>query len=313
MCDENLPERVLASAAKAVEGIIPVKSKSVYEKEYSRFIQWTNDNSVKTVNETVLLAYFQELTADFSPNSLWTKFSMLRKELMVKKVVNSAKKFSQLEAYLKQRSKGYQPKKSKVLTREQVLTFLKNASDESFLMIKVALVMGVFGACRRDELVKMKRSDVRDMGEHILVNIPASKNDKPRSFMVIEDNEMDALRLIRSYISRRPLHETNDRFFLCLRGGRCTAQPVGKNTIGAIPSKIATFLGLPDAKSYTGHCLRRTAATLHADAGGSVLNLKQLGGWKSSTVAEGYVDDSECSKRKNARLVSGVNKSVIFQ
>ncbi|KAJ3649587.1 hypothetical protein Zmor_021321 [Zophobas morio] len=85
-------------------------------------------------------------------------------------------------------------------------------------MIKVALVMVVFGACRRDELVKMKRNDVRDMGQHILVNIPASKNDKPRSFMVIEDNEMDALRLIRSYISRRPLDETNDRFFLCYVG-----------------------------------------------------------------------------------------------
>lgn len=167
-------------------------------------------------------------------------------------------------------------------------------------------MMGVFGALRRDELVKMRFTDVRDVGGHIIVNIPVTKTDKGRSFIIIEEDEMCALELIRQYISLRPEGVSDDRFFLCQKGKRCTSQPVGKNTFGKVPCKIAQYLGLADATVYTGHCLRRTSATLHSDAGGSMTGLMQLGGWKSSTVARSYVDDSECSKRENARLVAGV-------
>lgn len=35
-----------------------------------------------------------------------------------------------------------------------------------------------------------------------------------------------------------------------------------------------------------------------------VLSLKRLGGWKSSTVAEGYVDDSLNCKRNTDKLIT---------
>jgi len=60
-------------------------------------------------------------------------------------------------------------------------------------------------------------------------------------------------------------------------------------------------------KKYTGHCLRRTAATLHSDDGGSSDSLIRLGGWKSASVARTYVDDSDSSKKMNASLVSFVS------
>jgi hypothetical protein len=41
-----------------------------------------------------------------------------------------------------------------------------------------------------------------------------------------------------------------------------------------------------------GHSFRRSAATMVVDAGGDILTLKRAGGWKSSGIAEGYVDDS---------------------
>lgn len=56
---------------------------------------------------------------------------------MVKKKIKSSEKFLQLQAFLKQNQKGYKPKKSKVLSREQVLTFLRKAPNESYLMNKV--------------------------------------------------------------------------------------------------------------------------------------------------------------------------------
>lgn len=86
----------------------------------------------------------------------------------------------------------------------------------------------------------------------------------------------------------------------------------GQHTIGWTPKKIAKFLGLPDADLYTGHSFRRSAATMVVNAGGDLLILKCVGGWKSSTVAEGYIGESitqklEVSKKmfpSNARVSS---------
>lgn len=49
---------------------------------------------------------------------------------------------------------------------------------------------------------------------------------------------------------------------------------------------------------YTGHCFRRPSTTLLADSG-SILNMiKWHGGWKSSTVVEGFIEDSKEKKRE---------------
>lgn len=210
----DLPQGILLKAAKAVDALVPEKTRRTYEKEYFHFEAWLQKHCVDRVDETVLMAYFQDLSESYSPNSLWTKFSMLRKELIVHKKIRSNEKLITLQQFLKQIGKNYQPKKSKVLTREQVITFLKEAPDEKYLADKVVLVIGVFGACRRDELVKMKFSDVRDMGQYISIDIPQSKNGQARSFLVIEESEMCGLKLIREYLSLRPKGAPIDRFFV---------------------------------------------------------------------------------------------------
>ncbi|XP_026331776.1 hemicentin-1-like [Hyposmocoma kahamanoa] len=63
-----------------------------------------------------------------------------------------------------------------------------------------------------------------------------------------------------------------------------------------MPKEIAKFLNLPDPDLYTGHSFRRTSATLLADSGADLLTLKRHGGWRSSTVAESYVEDSVRNK-----------------
>ena len=78
----------------------------------------------------------------------------------------------------------------------------------------------------------------------------------------------------------------------------------GHNSIAQFPKKIATYLNLNNVNTYTGHCFRRTAATLVADNGGDILDVKKLGGWKSRTLAEGYVDTSLNSRIKIANMLS---------
>ena len=86
--------------------------------------------------------------------------------------------------------------------------------------------------------------------------------------------------------------------------------PIGKNKIGKIPFKIATYLkeNLPtfkaDPSKFTGHAFRRTAATWAADSGVSLINLKRFGRWKSDSVCQEYVDKSEKVKEDAAISIS---------
>lgn len=53
-----------------------------------------------------------------------------------------------------------------------------------------------------------------------------------------------------------------------------------------------------------GHSFRRTSATFLAAAGGDILTIKRHGGWRSSTVAESYVESSLSTKKRTEDLIS---------
>ncbi|KAJ8969130.1 hypothetical protein NQ317_003254, partial [Molorchus minor] len=166
---------------------------------------------------------------------------------------------------------------------------------------KVGLILGIAGACRTDELVNLTVDDIEDVGSSLIVKIPNTKTKIPRIFVVTDVGNM--LELFRKYLSLRPPHVKHKRLFLYYKAGKCSSQPVGKNTMGKIPSVVASYLKLPDVACYTGHCLRRSSATLLADAGVDITTIKRHAGWKSTTVAEGYVENSIENKTKIANQV----------
>lgn len=169
--------------------------------------------------------------------------------------------------------------------------------------------MGIFGALRSDEMLKMNAVDVDEREDVIVVKIPKTKNGVARSFTIVDEREFCAMELVKQYSRLRPVGL--ERYFLTYRNQKCTSQPVGKNTFGAIPKKVAEFLGLENAQKYTGHCLRRSSATLLADSGANMTTLKRHGGWKSSCVAEGYIADSMASKNQISNLISGTSNSKV--
>lgn len=57
----QIPENIREAAAKATENLLPLKSRPTYDKEYGIFRIWKEKNAIDTVNETILMAYFQEL------------------------------------------------------------------------------------------------------------------------------------------------------------------------------------------------------------------------------------------------------------
>ena len=51
-------------------------------------------------------------------------------------------------------------------------------------------------------------------------------------------------------------------------------QPIGETMLGHIPRFIAEFLKLPNLSGYKSHSLRRTSATLSAEGGATVQQMK---------------------------------------
>lgn len=85
---------------------------------------------------------------------------------------------------------------------------------------------------------------------------------------------MEYLDVVRKDIALRPAELKDTRFFFKYVKGKSIKQFVGIYKFGKIPQEIAVYLKLPNAKEYTGHCLRRSSATLLVNAGGEITMLK---------------------------------------
>ncbi|KAJ8915318.1 hypothetical protein NQ315_014826 [Exocentrus adspersus] len=276
----NGPEAILKEAASVAS-----------KREYRDFKNWQQKNGLNGVTEDVLLAYMNQLSARFSPNSLWAKWSMLKSCLEIKESVQ-IRRFQKVIAFLKRKNERYSPRKAKVLSKEQVERFLLDAPDDLWLLAKIVTISGIFGCCRCDELLSLAMNDVEDMGKYVIVTLRQTKNLTTRRFTITDDGcSFQPCTFYRKYVNLRPPRTEHLRFFLTCRHGKCISLNAGHHTIGAVPKQIDKFLGLKEPELYTGR-FRRTGATIVVDAGGDILSLKRAGGWKSSEIAMSYVDDS---------------------
>lgn len=208
-------------------------------------------------------------------------------------------RFGKLFLFLRRKKEGYTPKKAKVLSENDILKFLLDADDHTWLLEKVVLVLGILGACRRSELTSLTINSFEDTEKNILVSLKNTKNKKDRNFLIPKTGlPFDAYGLYKKYSNLRPPSFKNQRFFVGYRNGKCVQQVVGIHTIGSVPKKIATFLKLENPELYTGHSFRRTSATMLVENGGDLLSLKELEGWESSTVAETYIEKSVSKRMK---------------
>ncbi|HYT46389.1 MAG TPA: site-specific integrase [Methylomirabilota bacterium] len=163
----------------------------------------------------------------------------------------------------------------------------------------------MFGSCRRVELCDLRTSDIKREGSSLIITVRPTKTEKGRKFAVVDDSAIAYVQLFNKYLSLRPENVDTDRVFLRYANGKCTKQVVGINNFGACPSRVARFLNLPEAEKYTGHAFRRTSATIMANGGMSIDELKRQVGWKSSAVAAGYVEESTVNKVKVSNIIAG--------
>jgi hypothetical protein len=85
------------------------------------------------------------------------------------------------------------------------------------------------------------------------------------------------------------------------------------NLIGKIPSYIASFLHLNDPEKYTGHFFRHSSASWLANVGADKDTIMRHGGWRSATVAEGYVETSVGCKKRIAAQIFTFEENVLLE
>ncbi|RVE54348.1 hypothetical protein evm_000833 [Chilo suppressalis] len=199
--DENLtPPDILETATKMTNNLLPEKSRKIYEKTYEEFMDWRMKKNTTSYFENVLLVYFQEMSEKLKSPTLWTKFSMLKSILGIHHNIDMTK-YSKLIAFLKRKSEGYKGKKSKTFSPDQIKKFMSEAPDKIYLFSKTALIFGIMGACRRQELYNLQFKDVQVFETTILVNIYNTKMS--HSFSITgcyyESRLLQALVKVRSY------------------------------------------------------------------------------------------------------------------
>lgn len=168
---------------------------------------------------------------------------MLKSTIQINENIDISQ-YKKLLAFLKRQNDTYEAKKSKVLTMENVTMFLKEAPDDKFLLMKVVLIFGLNGACRRAELCSLTVKDIEDTGKILVITLHDTKTKKRRVFTV--GSECNGYEIYHKYLRLRPKQVVkHNRFFIYYNHGKCTIQPVGINSFAKIPQKSCRILKTP--------------------------------------------------------------------
>lgn len=138
MADEEIctPPEVTQEANKVISSMLPVRSKKLYMNTYRDFLDWCKGKNVINYTENVFIAYFSEKSSSCKASTLWSNYSMLKTTFNINKSIDISK-YTRLLTFLKRTSKNYQPKTSKIFSLLDIETFIDEAPDSQFLMMKV--------------------------------------------------------------------------------------------------------------------------------------------------------------------------------
>jgi integrase len=273
-----------------------------------------DEEGIKKIISRIVFDFINGMhNAGSKTSVVWSAYSVVCTYLKIILGVDLMKQNYENKRLLAQWRKKETVKQSSVFGKGDFDRYLTDHHLElEHLTKKVIAILGTHGLCRMCELVALTRRSIRLIaaGEVYEVTIGRVKQKTGRTiftFLVTDAMYRDILRRYLVLYDARLSADArvgaangvtiDSRLFMYIsKEGALQNKPLGVNAIGKTPKLVATALGLATPEDFTGHCWRRTGATVLANSGCSLIQLKQSGGWSSSTTAEGYVAESSHSK-----------------
>lgn len=137
---ENTPPCIKELSDVAKLNTLPTKSRSRYDQTYNLFVNWKNENKVTKSSENCLLAYFEQYRQKYKPSTVWSNYSMLKAMIKIQENIDISKYFTLINV-IKNNAKGFQSKKAKVFSGENLKRFFTEAPDNIFLATKVNIIV----------------------------------------------------------------------------------------------------------------------------------------------------------------------------
>ncbi len=300
-------------------------SKAQYMMAPTNFCRWAMENK-KEADLATLLDYVVYLhLRGYKSSTLQSMLSALKAffqyYILEGKAMEIKRDVPDVQRLLDQWAKEEEVKKSSVFAKEEYEAFIgQNIASGDDLMLKVCMILGIHGCLRRKELWGLMFEDISfttiDGEEALLFQLFRVKRKGRKVLTKIAVTGRQNLAVIRRYMAAFNADQRHGKFLRKVLhpntpggGFRISEENIGINTVGKMPYRIALALGKTSdvAKRYTGHSFRRTGATILAEAGCTLLQLKEAGGWNSSNVAESYIAASNRSKLAISRHMGFFN------
>ena len=298
---------LLPGVAEKIYGGNRKKTKQKYKKWYLRYVEYGRSEGQNIFVESTACNFFHNMIERkvFGVGSVWSIYAAINNTMrrLHRVKMNS---WEDLRRLLIGITKWYIPKKSDILTKDQlykVLTECFDPSDPEDLLSLIVCTLMFSGLLRQCEVMEILVSWVKvdSKNQRIYVDYKDSTKSRARGFGFMLPPKLYPffVSYIRQIMHKKdsPVPLKNTRFLKNFnkRTGK-RFQNMGRDRINKILRRIETFLNL-EANSLTAHCFRRTAATMLANSGISLLGLKRAGRWKGIKSAEEYLEHSLPTQR----------------
>ena len=284
--------------------LLPQKSRGRYLqviKMYEEFVKKESPRTKKMYTEKFLRLFFKKESERVAKTTLWAEFSILNTKCKLELNTTIKEGFPKVMLLIKQLTNGAKAKKAKPFLLEEIMRFMKKGviTDKKSVQDRALFALGFFGGMRCGELREL---DIKDIAQQTagdysftFVGKKQTGNATTRSATVPKlagdnglfwrylDKHLDTLStngFTEGPVARRISTK-----------GKVQDTPIGKNTLGDIPKRMASEMGM-NSKPYTGHSIRRSAACAAANGGATTFDLRGHFGWRSETTPQEYVDDS---------------------
>ncbi len=297
---KDIDHKVVIATTTKVLNNTPTHVQKMYERYQKKWIAYMErtrlqDVSDKDVVDKALLFFFLEINANYAPSTLYVIYSCINSWF----IMNHGYKLNnclRINRFLKLTTSTYVANKSKVLSADEIDILLKFCMKSTFhedTLLGVCLALQYYGLLRVADVLKVQVKDVtcekngtikvtynhmrKRINPGFVFYIPAMYQQLFHTYMnQLDPNFKPDSNFLKNYTEFEYKRINN----------------MGYKKASNLIKKACVILG-KQPTGYTGHCMRRSAATNLADQGVSFVNLKRHGQWRSDSVVEGYIANSE--------------------